>query len=77
MLVKYGSINVCFKLYAEESYSLADSKEGSGGPGVRGSGGPGVRGSGSPGIRILLLLFPSFHLLFPKYLSEVKIIPTL
>ena len=69
LVTQYSSINVCFKLYAEESYSLADSKEG--------SGGPGVRGSGSPGIRILLLLFPSFHLLFPKYLSEVKIIPTL
>ena len=35
LVTQYSSINVCFKLYAEESYSLADSKEGSGGPGVR------------------------------------------
>ena len=48
LVTQYSSINVCFKLYAEESYSLADSKEGSGGPGVRGSGGPGVRESRDP-----------------------------
>ena len=61
MLVKSGSINVCFKLYAEESYSLADSKEGSRGPGIR-----------IPPSTFSFLLPP-----VPKYLSEIKIIPTL
>ena len=40
LVTQYGSINMCFKLYAKESYSLADSKEGYGGPWVQGSGDP-------------------------------------
>ena len=47
------------------------------GTGVRGSGGPGVRGSGGPGVRIPPSTFSFLLPPVPKYLSEIKIIPTL